>query len=111
MVQHVPAWKKLGLKLKYAKETADYVKQPQSTLENPLVNGTANGSAKRSRDEDGEAQDGRSKKRKTHSKSKADPPQPVNSGLGISLNGSSDTSTPGSKSTSLEARHKDTPAE
>ena len=48
MSQHVPAWKKIGLKLKYAKETADDA--PVSTL--PETNGSSHAGAKRSREED-----------------------------------------------------------
>jgi hypothetical protein len=48
MSQHVPAWKKIGLKLKYAKETADDA--PVSTL--PETNESSHAGAKRSREED-----------------------------------------------------------
>jgi len=59
MSQHVPAWKKIGLKLKYAKETADDA--PVSTLSE--TNGSSHAGAKRSREEDAE-QDNASKRNK-----------------------------------------------
>ena len=59
MSQHVPAWKKIGLKLKYAKETADDT--PVSTLSE--TNGSSHAGAKRSREEDVE-QDNASKRNK-----------------------------------------------
>ena len=49
MSQHVPAWKKIGLKLKYAKETADDTPIISITTE---TNGDSHAGAKRSRDED-----------------------------------------------------------
>lgn len=51
MSQHVPAWKKIGLKLKYAKETADDTPTVSATTE---TNGASSAGAKRSRDDDSE---------------------------------------------------------
>ena len=51
MSQHVPAWKKIGLKLKYAKETADDTPIVSTTTE---TNGATHAGAKRSRDEEAE---------------------------------------------------------
>jgi hypothetical protein len=61
MSQHVPAWKKIGLKLKYAKETADDTPTISTTTE---TNGDSHAGAKRSRDEDVE-QENPSKRNKT----------------------------------------------
>jgi hypothetical protein len=61
MSQHVPAWKKIGLKLKYAKETADDTPTVSATTE---TNGDSHAGAKRSRDEDAE-QENPSKRNKT----------------------------------------------
>lgn len=96
MSQHVPAWKKLGLKLKYAKDTVeDSSVQPAASPLQVTVKGAPENIGKRSRDEDGETTDGRAKKRKTHSKSKPEPQlaNPIttstasSNGLGISLAG------------------------
>jgi hypothetical protein len=61
MSQHVPAWKKIGLKLKYAKETADDTPTVSATTE---TNGDSHAGVKRSRDEDAE-QENPSKRNKT----------------------------------------------
>jgi hypothetical protein len=61
MSQHVPAWKKIGLKLKYAKETADDTPTISTTTE---TNGDSHAGAKRSRDEDVD-QENPSKRNKT----------------------------------------------
>jgi hypothetical protein len=61
MSQHVPAWKKIGLKLKYAKETADDTPTVSATTE---TNGDSHAGAKRSRDEDAD-QENPSKRNKT----------------------------------------------
>jgi hypothetical protein len=60
MSQHVPAWKKIGLKLKYAKETADDA--PVSTV--PDTNGQSHAGAKRSREEDEQEDDTTAKRNK-----------------------------------------------
>jgi hypothetical protein len=62
MSHHVPAWKKIGLKLKYAKETADDAPIVSATTE---TNGDSHAGAKRSRDEDAE-QENPSKRNKQH---------------------------------------------
>jgi hypothetical protein len=65
MSQHVPAWKKIGLKLKYAKETADDV-PVVSTLPEP-TNGPSHAGAKRSREEDVEQESTSAAKRNKQS--------------------------------------------
>jgi hypothetical protein len=64
MSQHVPAWKKIGLKLKYAKETADDA--PVSTLPE-TTNGPSHAGAKRSREEDVEQDSNSAAKRNKQS--------------------------------------------
>lgn len=115
MSQHVPAWKKVGLKLKYAKDTADDATgQQQPSSDQVSTIGASENAGKRSRDEDGEAQDGHVKKRRTDSKAKASPQHAssnVTSTTGTvpsnSLNGSADYegSTPSrTKSSPLPAQ-------
>ncbi|KAK5120661.1 hypothetical protein LTR85_006019 [Meristemomyces frigidus] len=70
--QHVPAWKRLGLKLKYAKDTAEgSAPVPEQPAQHRLESSAEPKAAKRQRDEDGES--GRTpksaKKRKTVNKS------------------------------------------
>ena len=70
MAQHVPAWKKLGLKLKFAKETADVAPVAHRIKQN-VDDGTAvsNGSTKRSREDEPVQPETPAKKQKTRSKS------------------------------------------
>lgn len=84
MAQHVPAWKKLGLKLKYAKETADVPPAaPKAKLSAEDNTKDSNASSKRSRDVGLTHPETPAKKQKTKSKS-ASEAQETPSGLGIS---------------------------
>lgn len=65
MSQHVPAWKKIGLKLKYAKDTADDA--PVSTASETNVTGSSHAGAKRSREQDAEQGNGSAPKRNKQS--------------------------------------------
>lgn len=93
MSQHVPAWKKLGLKLKYAKDTADDA--PVSTA--PETNGTepSHAGAKRTRDQDVEQDQGSAPKRNKQSAREVRTESPAPRGI---LSGSqSPTKTPANK--------------
>lgn len=87
MAQHVPAWKKLGLKLKYAKETSDVAPPVQTTKPRPEATSheevALNGSGKRPRESEAVQPETPAKKQKTKSKS-ASKSQGTPSGLGIS---------------------------
>ena len=76
MAQAVPAWKRLGLKLKYAKETAEVVAPPPASTGNPKT------STKRSREDEATRPVTPAKKQKTKPEPVADV-QDSPSGLGI----------------------------
>lgn len=70
---HVPAWKRLGLKLKYAKDTAAPDNGPSKSTTTPELSSDAPATKKRDRDDDvtSAIEDRSSKKsRKNHEKSR-----------------------------------------
>lgn len=89
MSQHVPAWKKIGLKLKYAKETADDA--PVSTLSE--TNGSSHAGAKRSREEDAELDNASKRNKQSTRELRTESPAPRS----ILSGSQSPTKTPANK--------------
>lgn len=107
MSQHVPAWKKIGLKLKYAKDTADdtpfQAPEPAATA---ITNGTSHAGAKRPRDDEPEPSNGSSKKKNKRSKPQDETSTDAPVVKGILSGSQSPTKTPAKKSVQFSAETK-----
>lgn len=105
MSQHVPAWKKLGLKLKYAKDTADDAPGSVSTTP-PETNGNSHAGTKRPRGDDFDRDQGSTKKHKKHSNPVIDTLSEPPAVKGILSGSQSPTKTPAKKSVQFSAETK-----
>ncbi|KAM0712067.1 hypothetical protein Q7P37_011161 [Cladosporium fusiforme] len=108
MSGHVPAWKKIGLKLKYAKETADDAPIAPATAS--TENGFSHAGAKRSRDEEIEQDQAPTKKHKKHSKDRTEASIEPRTVKGILSGSQSPTKTPNNKKSvqfSAETKEED----
>lgn len=104
MSGHVPAWKKIGLKLKYAKDTADDAPIEPATA--PTENETSHAGAKRSREEETEQVSVPAKKHKKQSKERKEASIEPPAVKGILSGSQSPTKTPNKKSVQFSAETK-----